>query len=198
VAPLLHLYLVQPAGAQSCVDCPWQIVLLPVIVQTGDALTVIVLLHVLTHPPAFVTVTEYVPAAVTVIQFVVAPLLHKYDDAPAGTHNCVDCPWQMELLPVIVQTGVVLTVTVLLHVLTHPPAVVVVTEYVPAAVTVIQFVVAPLLHKYDAAPAGTHSCVDCPWQIVLLPVIVQTGDALTVTVWLHVLTHPPALVTVTE
>ena len=50
---------------------------LPVMVQLGAGPTVTVLLQVLVHPPAYVTVTEYVPAALTVIQLVVAPVLHK-------------------------------------------------------------------------------------------------------------------------
>ena len=51
--------------------------LLPVMVQTGSGLTMTVALHTLLHPAALVTVTEYAPAALTVIQFVVAPVLHK-------------------------------------------------------------------------------------------------------------------------
>ena len=130
----------------------------------------------------FVTVTLYVPVAFTVIQLVVAPLLHKYDAAPAGTHSFVDFPGQITLLPVIVQTGLGETVTALLQVLLHPAVFVTVTLYVPAAFTVIQLVVAALLHKYDAAPAGTHSFVDCPGQITLLPEMVQTGLGETVTI----------------
>jgi hypothetical protein len=42
----------------------------------GFAFTVIVLLHVLLHPP-LVTVTEYVPAALTVMVRDVEPVLHK-------------------------------------------------------------------------------------------------------------------------
>ena len=59
----------------------------------------------------------------------------------------MDCPWQMELPPVMVQIGSGLTVTVLLHVLLQPFASVTVRKYVPAALTVMQFVVAPVLHK---------------------------------------------------
>ena len=46
-------------------------------VQTGNGLTITVALQMLEHPAALVTVTEYAPAALTVMQFVVAPVLHK-------------------------------------------------------------------------------------------------------------------------
>ena len=59
----------------------------------------------------------------------------------------MDCPWQMELPPVMVQIGSGLTVTVLLQMLLQPFASVTVRKYVPAALTVMQFVVAPVLHK---------------------------------------------------
>jgi hypothetical protein len=45
-------------------------------VQEGGVVAVIVLLHVLLHPP-LVTVTEYVPAALTVMVRDVEPVLHK-------------------------------------------------------------------------------------------------------------------------
>ena len=76
---------------------------------------------------------------------------------PAGAHNCVLPRWQKDVLPVIEQVGGVYGVTVLLHVLLHPFASVMVTLYVPAVLTVIHCVVAPVLHMYEAIPAGAHS-----------------------------------------
>jgi len=59
VAPVLHRYVLPVATvAQREVDVPGQIVLLPVMVHTGTGFTVTVLLHVLLHPLAPVTVTE--------------------------------------------------------------------------------------------------------------------------------------------
>ena len=46
-------------------------------VQTGPVLTVTVLLQTLLQPVELVTVTEYVPAVLTVTQRDVAPVLHK-------------------------------------------------------------------------------------------------------------------------
>ena len=62
-------------GAQRDVDPPGQIEPFPVIVHTGG-FEVTVWLQVLLHPP-FVTLTEYVPAAVTFMQPDVTPVLHK-------------------------------------------------------------------------------------------------------------------------
>ena len=69
-------------------------------------------------------VTEYVPAVLTVIHCVVAPVLQEYELAPATEHNWVEPPPQIELLPEI---GAVTVVSVMLHVLVHPPTAVTVT-----------------------------------------------------------------------
>ncbi len=65
-------------------------------------------------------------------------------------------------------------------------------------VTVMQLVIAPVLHSYDADPAGTHNSVDCPPQIVRSPVMEQAGKLSSVTVALQTLVQPFASVTVTE
>ena len=46
-------------------------------VHIGAGLTVTVALQMLLHPFSSVTVTEYIPDAFTVIQFVSSPVLHK-------------------------------------------------------------------------------------------------------------------------
>jgi len=108
------------AGTQREFDAPAHIVLLPVMVQTGSVFTVTVLVQVLVDPFEFCTVTVYVPAEVTLMQFVVAPVLHKYPNAPAGTQSSVDFPGQKELLPLMRQTGLYTTETDLLQVLLQP------------------------------------------------------------------------------
>ena len=67
-----------PVAAQITTDCPTHIVLvgLPVMVQSIKPF-VTILLQILIHPLAFVTVTEYVPAVVTLMQLVVAPVLQR-------------------------------------------------------------------------------------------------------------------------
>ena len=95
--------------------------------HTGVAETVLV--QVLLHPEAFVTVTVKVPTPVTDIQLVVAPVLHRYVlPAATGAQSVLVAPGQMVLSPVMVQTGRGVTVTVLVQVLLHPLAPVTVTE----------------------------------------------------------------------
>ena len=50
------------------------------------------------HPPSE-TVHEYVPFAVTVVVFVVPPLLHKYESYPLGAVNVVEVPQTVTSLP---------------------------------------------------------------------------------------------------
>ena len=165
--------------------------------HTGVAETVLV--QVLLHPEAFVTVTVKVPTPVTDIQLVVAPVFHRYVlPVATGAQSVLVAPGQMVLSPVMVQTGRGVTVTVLVQVLLDPFRLFTVTEYVPAELTVMQFVVAPLLHKYPNAPAGTQSCVDFPGQKELLPLMRQRGLYITETILLQVLLQPLESVMVTE
>jgi hypothetical protein len=50
---------------------------LPIIVHIGAGLTITVSLQTLEQPSMYVTVTEYRPGRLTVMQLVVAPVLHK-------------------------------------------------------------------------------------------------------------------------
>jgi hypothetical protein len=50
------------------------------------------------HPP-WVSAHEYVPFAVTVVVFVVPPLLHKYESYPVGAVNVVEVPHTVTSLP---------------------------------------------------------------------------------------------------
>ena len=67
----------------------------------------------------------------------------------------------------------------------------------PPVFTVMQLVVAPLLHKKEPVPVA-QSSVEPPSQRIKPPVIEQRGSGLTTTVDSHVLLHPPAMVMVTE
>lgn len=83
----------------------------------------------------------------------------------------------------MLQVGVVVTVIVFVHVLTHPSAVVTLTEYFPAAVMVMQLDVAPVLHKYvEPSDAGTQSELDSPRHNDPLPIKVQVADGFTLTI----------------
>ena len=65
---------------------------------------------------------------------------------PVGAHQVALPPAQIDAGPVMEQVGFVLTVKILLQDEVHPFASVTVTAYVPEVVTLMQRVVAPLLH----------------------------------------------------
>ena len=98
------------------------------------------------HPP-WVTVHEYDPFALTVVVFVVAPLLHKYESYPVGAVNVVEVPQAVTSLPKSM-VGL-LTTTVTLSVQAFPFASVTVHVYVVVCVgvTLMLAVVAPVDHK---------------------------------------------------
>jgi hypothetical protein len=134
---------------------------------------------------ALVTVTVYEPTVLTVIDCVVAPLLHN-QDAPADAVSVTEPPLQNVTGPpaVIVAVGNVFTViTVAAEVAEHPAALVTVTVYEPAVLTVIACVVAPLLHNQDV-PADAVSVTEPPVQNATGPpaVIVAVGNGFIVTV----------------
>ena len=130
VAPVLHRKLygaVPPLGLQVNVrELPAQIVALAgVTVHVGCGFTVSVALHVVVQPLESVTVTVYVPATLTEMPEVVAPLLHKkvYGAVPPlGPHvNVCEPPAQIAATGgVTVQFGFGLTVNVALHVVMQP------------------------------------------------------------------------------
>jgi len=171
------------------------------IVQGGSGFTVTVLEHELLHPLASVTVTVYVVVTVglTVIEAVVAPVLHK-KDVPPDAVSVDEPPTQMVGLGgVILHDGTGFTVTVVEHELLHPLALVTVTVYVVVTVglTVMEAVVAPVLQRKDVPPDAVN-VAEPPIQIIGLgQVMLHTGSGFTVTVVEHELVHPCALVTVT-
>ena len=101
----------------------------PVIEQGGSGLTVTVVEHELVHPFTSLTVTVYVVvvAGLTVIEAVVADVLHR-NDAPPEAVNVDEPPAQMEESETaMLHVGPGLTVTVNEHELVHPFASVTVT-----------------------------------------------------------------------
>ena len=97
--------------------------------------------------PFTVCVTEYVPAVVTVIDEVVAPLLHNKEPVNEPAVN-VELP-QLSTTDTVGADGISFgAATPLREGLVHPFTVWV-TVYVPAVVTVIDEVVAPLLHNKE-------------------------------------------------
>ena len=108
----------------------------------------------------------------------------------------------MVLLPVMEQTGDEFTVKVRWHALAHPLLSTICNVYWPAALmgpVHCAFPVNPFgpLQTYCVMPAGPQNSLVWPAQIVSLPVMVQTGGALTVNVALQLVWHPFASVIVT-
>ena len=167
----------------------------------GNGLTVTVVEHELLQPFASVTVTVYVVVTVglTVIDAVVAPVLHR-NDVPPDAVSVDEPPIQIAgFAGVMLHTGNGFTTTVVVHELLQPLPSVTVTVYVVVTVglTVIEAVVAPVLHRNDVPPDAV-SVFEPPRQMDKLPqVMLHTGNGFTVTVVAHELVHPNALVTVT-
>ena len=97
--------------------------------------------------PFTVWVTVYVPAVVTVIDEVVAPLLHNKEPVNDAAVN-VELP-QLSTTDTVGSDGIACgTATPLPDELVHSFTVCV-TVYVPAVVTVMDEVVAPVLHNKE-------------------------------------------------
>lgn len=133
------------------------------------------------------------------IEAVVAPVLHR-NDVPPEAVSVDEPPTQNEESEtVMLHTGAGFTVTVAEHELVHPLASVTVTVYVVVTegLTVIEAVVALVLHRNDVPPDAV-SVDEPPTQIEGLELaMLHTGAGLIVTVVEHELVHPSASVTVT-
>lgn len=163
--------------------------------KLGFAFTVKVLTAEPVHPFASVTVTVYAPADDTVIVAVVEALFQVYEMPPLAV-NCVEDPAQIVLVPAIVATGLALTTNAKLLEAVQLLASVTVTVYSPAFDTVIEAVVAALLHKYEVPP-NAENTVEVPSQILSIPKIDAVGLAFTVKVRDAEAVQPFASVTVT-
>jgi hypothetical protein len=166
----------------------------------GSALTVTTnAAEVAEQPLASVTLTENEPATVTVIDCVVAPVDQRLPVAEEDV-SVIVAPVQNELGPVMVGVaGRGLTVTAkAAEVAEQPLASVTLTENEPAAVTVIDCVVAPVDQRLPVAEEDV-SVIVAPAQNELGPVMVGVaGRGLTVTAKAaEVAEQPLALVAVT-
>jgi hypothetical protein len=164
---------------------------------------VIVIDSVSVQPFAEVTVTVYVPAEVTLVAAVVAPLLQEYVPPPAAV-KVMEVVVHVRTVvagAVIAATGAVLfCVIVIDSVSVQPFAEVTVTVYVPAEVTLVAAVVAPLLQEYVPPPAAVKvmEVVVHVRTVVVGAVIAATGAVIfCVIVMDSVSVQPFAAVTVT-
>jgi hypothetical protein len=151
VAPVLHVKLpTQPFAVNNALS-PTQILVLSVIITGGFGLLVwLITIGLLAKllPQALLHVAVYVPAAFTVIVFVVAPVLHVKLPTQPLTLNFVLSPTQIPVLPVIIKGALGLLpvlITISFDLGLTPQIVSHTTVYVPATLTVIRLVVAPVL-----------------------------------------------------
>ena len=145
IAPLLHNNVPVKLLAVNT-ELP-QLFTTPTVGADGGAIGADVPLPVPLVHPETVCVTVYVAAFVTVIEVVVAPLLHNKDPVKLLAVN-TELP-QLLTTPTVGADGGVPGADVPLPVALVHPATVCVTVYVAALVTVMDDVVAPLLHNKD-------------------------------------------------
>jgi hypothetical protein len=161
------------------------------------------------HPLAFVTVTEISWVVFTVIDCVVAPVLHKYED-PELAVNTTEPPWQKVVGPLAVTTaaGSEFTVKFVDAVLVQPLAfvyvyvMVVVPGFTPVTVPVVALMAATVLFAVDHKPPAWAFVITAvfPSQTDVAPALAaNTGSGLTVTfVAADVALQPLFVVIVTE
>ena len=127
-------------------------------------------------PQLLVEVSVYVPAAETLMELVVAPVLHEYVPIPEA-FSVTEPPLQNVVGPagVMVAVGKGFTVTACVAVCV-PQLLVEVTVYVPLVFTEIALPLVPVLHEYVLPPDAVNVTL-LPWQKVVLPlgVIVAVG-----------------------
>ncbi len=180
VAPVLHNKLpLHPLAVIVAVSVPHKLVLSLFRTGATGAPPVVMMIALLTPlaPQALPQVAEYVPELLTVMVFVVAPVLHNKPPLhPLAVIVAVSVPHKLVLS--LLRTGAtgtppVVIMTALLTPLA-PQALPQVAEYVPELLTVIVFVVAPVLHnKLPIHPLAVIVAVSVPHKLVLS--LLRTG-----------------------
>jgi hypothetical protein len=194
-----------PADEVSVTDPPEQNVVGPPVVIVGVAggwfTVTFVPVDVAVQVP-LLTVTVYVPAVETVIDCVVAPVDQVFPVAEDEV-NVTLPPVQNVVDPLAEMVGVAgsgFTITVVATDVAVQVPLLTVTVYVPADVTVIDLVVAPVDHVFPVAEDEVNVTLP-PAQNVVDPVaeiVGVAGNVFTVTIVVaEVATHPEALETVT-
>jgi hypothetical protein len=206
VAPLLQEYVPPPVAVKPILVAVHvrTVVVGAVIAATGEVIfCVIVIDSVSVQPFAAVTVTVYVPGAVTLVAAVVAPLLQEYVPPPVAVKPILVAVHVRTVVVgvVIAATGeVIFCVIVIDSVSVQPFAEVTVTVYVPGAVTLVAAVVAPLLQEYVPPPVAVKPILVVVHvrTVVVGVVIAATGAVLFCVIVIDsVSVHPFVAVTVT-
>jgi hypothetical protein len=139
VAPVLHRNEIPPVAVNETESPGQSGGTAQTMAHIGAGFTVTVVVHVPLHPFASVTVTVYVVVEVglTVIEAVVADVLHR-NEVPPDAVSVDEPPTQIDGLEGVMlqDIGTILKITVAVAELVHPFAgFVTVTVYVPATLT---------------------------------------------------------------
>lgn len=171
---MLQLYPVNPAGADKVTLPPLQKIVGPPAVITGLAGSIFTITEagaeVFVQPAALVTATVYKPLVCAMIEEVLSLVLHN--KLPLAVVDKVELP-QLFIILIVGVNGTAFGVAIAEPCALVQPPIVCITVYVPALVTVIDEVAAPLLH--NKVPVAVVDKVDEPQLFEI--VITGTGTA---------------------
>src|SRR5215204_533159 len=143
-----------------------------------------------------VTVTQKSPSVLTTMLDVVSPVFHKYEQPEGVAVSITLPPTQNSVSPVMLTSGLGCSVTVMEATSVQPNPLVTSTVNVPLSETVMDAVVAPVLHKYVPPPVAVRT-VEPPSQKSVSPVIFASGFGCSITVIDATSVQPNPLVTST-
>jgi len=190
VAPVLHNNV--PDAVVDKVDVPLQLLATFTIGVDGVVFGAAVPEPASLIQPLTVWVTVYVPALLTMMEAVVAPVLHN--NVPDAVVDKVDVPLQLLTTFTIGVSGVVFGAAVPEPASLTQPSTVWVTVYAPALLTMMEAVVDPVLH--NNIPDAVVDKVDVPLQLLTTFTDSVDGVGLIVKFNVTTLSHPAAFMKV--
>jgi putative N-acetylmannosamine-6-phosphate epimerase len=172
VAPVLHNNV--PVAVVDNVDVPLQLLTTVTMGIDGVVFGAAVPEPAELVQPSTVCITVYVPALFTIMEEVVAPVLHN--NKPVAVVDKVVEPLQLLTTFTIGVAGVVFGAAVPEPAKLVQASTVCVTVYVPAMLTIMEEVVAPVLHNnVPVAVVGIVDNVDVPLQLLTTVTIGVAG-----------------------
>jgi putative N-acetylmannosamine-6-phosphate epimerase len=160
VAPVLHNNV--PDAVVDKVDVPLQLLTTFTVGVAGVVFGAAVPEPASLVQPSTVCVTVYVPALLTIMEEVVAPVLHN--NVPVAVVDKVDVPLQLLTTFTIGVAGAVFGAAVPDPASLVQPLTVCVTVYAPALLTIMEAVDAPVLH--NNVPVAVVDNEDVPLQLL--------------------------------
>jgi putative N-acetylmannosamine-6-phosphate epimerase len=160
VVPVLHNNV--PDAVVDKVDVPLQLLTTVTVGVVGVVFGAAVPEPASLTQPSTVWVTVYVPALFTMMEEVVAPVLHN--NIPVAVVDKVDVPLQLLTTFTIGVAGAIFGAAVPEPASLTQPSTVCETVYVPALLTIMDEVVDPVLH--NNVPDAVVDKVDVPLQLL--------------------------------